>query len=391
MKEETKVPKGALRFIDQGCHAHIEMAEDGDKKIPKLKMVAYSGGIIKDHWYWDDLVIDLEGMKFKESKYPVLENHNTDLKVAVIGKPIIEDGKLMAPDNAKFLSTDSAEEFIKLSQEGFPYHSSIYAKPTNVERLSEDASAKVNGFTLKGPGSIWRQCEFKEMSVCVFGWDTKTKASAFSRDEIEFTSFEESKILAENASDVNHKTKKKEVKKAMNKKELMEDHPDLVQEIVDEAIKTVEDKFSTERDDLNAKLTAAKDENAAMSDRVIKLEKNDVIRQENEFKASADRIWANSLADSSIPVHLHQKVGGMIQYSKLVKDEKFDNAGFTEAVAAEIKDWEDKGVTETVIGSGFSEKDVDTPGKEVQALAEENTSIAARLVKKSGVEVPKTD
>jgi hypothetical protein len=160
---------------------------------------------------------------------------------------------------------------------------------------------------------------------------------------------------------------------------------------VDEAINKAETKFSTERDDLNAKLTAAKDENAAMSDRVIKLEKNDVIRQENEFKASADRIWANSLADSSIPVHLHQKVSGMIQYSKFVKDEKFDSAGFTEAVAAEIKDWEDKGVTETVIGSGFSEKDVDTLGKEAQALAEENTSIAARLVKKSGVEVPKTE
>ena len=35
MKEETKVPKGALRFVDHDCHAHVEFVEDGDKKIPK--------------------------------------------------------------------------------------------------------------------------------------------------------------------------------------------------------------------------------------------------------------------------------------------------------------------------------------------------------------------
>ena len=146
MTEEQKLPKGALRFVDEGCHAYIEMADIDGKKIPKLKMVAYSGGVIKGHWYWDNLAIDLDGIKFSVSKFPVLEQHNTDRKVAVIGKPVIEDGKLMAPENAKFMPTEAAEEFIKLSQEGFPYQSSMYAKPSSIERLEEDAKAKVNGF-----------------------------------------------------------------------------------------------------------------------------------------------------------------------------------------------------------------------------------------------------
>ena len=145
MKEEKKLAKGAMRFIDQGCHAHVELAE-GDGAKPRLKMVAYSGGIIKNHWYWNDLAIDLTGIQFKHSKFPVLEDHMTNRKIAVIGKPVIEDGKLKAHENAKFLSTKESEEFQKLSQEGFTYQSSIYAKPSNVERLEDGASEEVNGY-----------------------------------------------------------------------------------------------------------------------------------------------------------------------------------------------------------------------------------------------------
>ena len=385
MNEETKVPKGALRFVDHGCHAHVEFAEGDEKQIPKLKMVAYAGGIIKDHWYWDNLAIDLDGIQFKQGSFPVLENHDTSRKIAVIGKPIIEDGKLVAPENAKFLSTEESKEFQKLSAEGFPYQSSIYAKPSNVERLEDGATAKVNGFTMKGPGSIWRQCEFKEMSVCVFGWDSNTKASAFSREETEDVDYLESKTPAE-AGNIKQK---KEVTKVMNKEELMEKHSDLIKELLEEAVGAVETKLTAERDALQTKLTAEEAKNATMADRVVALEKNDVIRRENEFKSTADSIWSRQLADSNIPIHLHEKVSGMIQYSKFVKDDKFDRDGFAGAVTAEIKDWEDKGVTQTAIGSGFSDKEVDSQSSKENVKMEENKSVAARLVERSGLKVKK--
>jgi len=389
MKEETKVPKGALRFVDQDCHAHVEFVDDGDKKTPKLKMVAYSGGVIKGHWYWDNLAIDLTGIQFKQSKFPVLENHDTSRKIAVIGKPVIEGGKLLAPENAKFLSTEESEEFQKLSSEGFPYQSSIYAKPSNVERIEDGASAKVNGFTMKGPASIWRKCEFKEMSVCVFGWDSNTKASAFSREETEDIDYSENVIPAEkSALTINQR---KEVNVEMTRDELIEKHSELVQEIVDEAIAKSEEKFAEERKDLNAKLAAEKEANTAMSERVQKLEKNDLIRREQEFKSSANSVWAKKLSDSKIPSHLHDKVSGFVRYAKFVKDDSFDVSAFGEAVDAEIKDWEDKGVIDTVIGSGFSEKEIDQSAQAEEALLNENISIVDRLVKKSGVKVPKED
>ena len=391
MKEETKVPKGALRFVDQGCHAHVEFVEDGEKKIPKLKMVGYSGGVIKGHWYWDNLAIDLEGIQFKQSKYPVLENHDTSLKVAVIGKPVIVDGQLIAPENARFLSTEVSEEFIKLSDEGFPYQSSIYAKPTNVERLEEGASAEVNGYTLKGPASIWRKCEFKEMSVCVFGWDSNTKASAFSHEEMEDVDCFETLILPPVNSEgltQDGTTNRKEVK-TMDRKELMAQHSVLVQEVVDEAIARVNETFTAEKKDLQDQLAAEKASNTEMTDRVQKLEKNDLIRREREFKSVADSLWSKMLAECRIPIHLHDKVSGYVQYAKFVKEDKFDETAFSAAIDAEVKDWEDKGVVDTVIGSSFSQKEVDQNANKDAALLAENASIVDRLVKKSGLKIPK--
>jgi hypothetical protein len=75
----AQIPNGALRFVQEGCHAFAD-GEDGKKQ---LKMTVYSGKVIRDHFYWGDLAIDLDGIKFGMSKYPVLEQHDTDSKTLV--------------------------------------------------------------------------------------------------------------------------------------------------------------------------------------------------------------------------------------------------------------------------------------------------------------------
>ena len=87
----------------------------------------------------------------------------------------------------------------------------------------------------------------------------------------------------------------------MNREELMEEHSDLIQEIVTEAVAEVEAKFSVERDELTTKLAAKEADNAEMADRVQKLEKNDIIRREREFKSSASSIWTKIKENNTIP------------------------------------------------------------------------------------------
>lgn len=385
---EQKLPKGALRFVDEGCHANVELVESDGKRMPKLNMVAYSGGIIKGHWYWDNLAIDLDGIEFKQSRYPVLEDHRTDRKVAVIGKPVIKEGKLMAPENAKFLDTEASNEFQKLSGDGFPYQSSIYAKPSNVERIEEGASAKVNGLTMKGPGSIWRKCEFKEMSVCVFGWDSKTKASAFSKEEMEDVEFLEEVTKVKIDDNIKQG---KEVKKKMDREELMETYPDLIKGIVEQALSESQTKFDLEKKTLQDQLAAAKQSNAEMSDRVLKLEKKDMLRHEKEQKDLADTIWARKLAASDVPSRIHEKVEQHVGYSKFMKDDVLDVTAFSEAVDAEIKSWESLGTTNAVMGTSQTQKEVDTNAKAEEIKLTENKSIVDRLVQLSGVKVPKKE
>lgn len=384
-----KVPRGALRIVEtgEGCHAFTEYFGEGENKKPRLKMVAYSGGVIKDHWYWDNLAIDLQGIKFGKGKFPILEDHSTSKKIAFSKDPILENGKLeIDPDKTQFVDTEVSAEFQKLSADGFPYQCSIYAKPTVVERLAEGASVKVNGFTLKGPATVWRECLFKEASVCVFGWDSQTNATAFSKEEVEID-MDETEILAEDKPKL--KLRKEKEVTTMDLNELKEKHPELVEAIqlevkkeADVELARKEAEFSKEKEDLTKK-------NEKLTERTLQLEKKEAIRAENELKKSANDIWTKKLSESDIPETLFDKVRQYVSHVKFTEEGILNVEKFGEAVDAEIKDWEGRGVTSKVIGTGFTDKSVDE-----KELAETQKSIdddVNKLRSKVGVEPLKTE
>lgn len=166
------------------------VAFSGNGSGNRIEMLAYSGGIIKNHWYWNDLAIDLKGIQFNMTKYPILEDHKSDRKIGFCETPQIKGNALHI--TGQLVDTEAADEFRKNSLAGFPYQSSIFAAPSKVEKLGDGATATVNGFTVTGPANIWRECEFREASICVFGWDRNTQASAFNRrDSDSKLSFEE--------------------------------------------------------------------------------------------------------------------------------------------------------------------------------------------------------
>jgi len=366
-----KIPRGALRVVEMGggCNAFTEYFGEGEEKKPKLKMTAYSGGIIKDHWYWGDLVLDLEGISFSK-KFPILENHDTDRKIAFTRDPILDNGKLeINPDKTQFVDTEISAEFQKLSAEGFPYQSSVYANPTSIERLSEDASAEVNGLTLKGPGTVFRKWELKEASACVFGWDSETNATAFSKEEVEIDM--EETILEKEKPKLIKRVKttiKEKGGDTMDLKELLEKYPELVKEIQLQAVKDKEvelakkeSKFKKEKEGLEAEVEDLKTTTLA-------LQKKDDIRTEKELKATADNIWTKQLSESDIPENMHDKIRRYVSHAKFTKDDVLDVEAFGEAVKAEIKDWEDRGVTSSAVqGSGFTKQTVDEAEKELSA------------------------
>jgi len=390
-KKTLKIPVGALRFESPESHAHCEFI-DGEEKTPQMNMVIYSGKIISDHYYWDDLAIDLSGMVFNKSKYPILESHDTSKKIAFTGKPIVtpENTLTINPKKTFFVDTKESKEFQNLSKDGFPYESSVYVTPLSIERLDKGVSTEVNGFTMKGPCTIFRKSRFNEASVCVFGYDRYTQASAFAKEEVDIELEEERLSLVQD--NINNKNGK-EVKEVPieNITQLTEEYPELVAQI-QAAIKTeLESAFATERTALQAQITSKDEIISGQNDRVLKLEKSETIRTERELKALANSIWTAKLAESDVPVHLYDKVQNQIPYSKFVKDTVLDKVAFSAAIDVEIKDWVDKGVVvSSVMGIGGS---TDTDAISATALEqkkteENNQKIAENLLSHIGQKPP---
>jgi hypothetical protein len=78
-KESVKLSKEALRFTDTGTFAKSEVFEEGKQR--SLKMTAYSGKVIKNHWYWGNLAIDTAGLKLSKKEIPILSDHDTSKKI----------------------------------------------------------------------------------------------------------------------------------------------------------------------------------------------------------------------------------------------------------------------------------------------------------------------
>ena len=389
-----KLPNGALRLVDVGCHAEFLMAKDDDSS--KLSMKVYSGGVIEGHWWWGRLAIDLTGVKFDKAKYPILEQHQTSLKIGFSGKPVINGGITLNPDNVVFVETEASEEFQRLSKKGFPYQASLFAIPSVIEKVEEDGKVEVNGFTFKGPGHVWRKCLYKESSICVFGWDTKTASSVFSKEETEINvkmvGLENDQSLAES---INLSTGGGEEK--MDLKELQDKHPEIVKSIQDEVETRLSTKFADEKKKLEDKFADEKkkitDEFEGKlekkGDRILSLEKKDDLRTERERTALEDKIWSAKLAKSAVPEHLFVKARRHVSISKFVKDDVVDEQAFSDAVDAEIKDWEDRGAKSTaVLGVGsVNREDVtslsDDDQKEVKDETEDLLKLAGQPPKES--------
>jgi hypothetical protein len=238
--------------------------------------------------------------------------------------------------------------------------------------------------------SIWRKSEFKECSACVFGWDSKTSATAFSKTEMEEVDIEFlGDVSGKNENDNKNVLTKEVIELPTNVQELKKEYPELVAQLSEEVTASVTQtltvQFDAQKADLEAKLSAKKEELSAMGDRVLSLEKREILREEKAIQLQADRIWDNKLANSQVAERLHEKVRIHVTHDRFVKEGVFDVEAFSAAVDAEVKDWEDKGATSTVLGSSFNERNETGNDANEQRLAEEDDAIVASMQKAAGM------
>ena len=89
VRTEKVSAKACVFSVKDNPFAFAKPAEGGEDKELKLSIVGYSGGVIENHWWWGNLVMDTSGVEFRKDKYPILFDHDTDQRIGFSDTPEI--------------------------------------------------------------------------------------------------------------------------------------------------------------------------------------------------------------------------------------------------------------------------------------------------------------
>lgn len=346
MKETKKVKKSALCFTDEDCFARLTFADEE----PKFEMTAYSGGIIKDHWYWGNVAFDLKGVKIPKGATPILEEHDITRKIGIAFSYSTQDNKLSV-SKASILKTDAAKEFSSLSEQGFPFQASIRGRPSRIEFVEQDAFSDVNGYKFTGPGHIWREWELKESSVCVFGADANTSSKTHFAEEEELEIFVDKieKQGEEKMEMFDMEKFKLEQPDAFN---------DIEKSIREKVVTEMEDKFSHEQDKSQATIADMTAKIDSYQNRFADMEQKMAVAKAKEMKLEASKIFADKFAAAELSENLFTKLEKLVPYTDYVKENELDVTAYSDALSKEFTEWKSIVPQTAVQGSGTQQKKV---------------------------------
>ena len=168
-------PVDAYQFLSSDVQTQSDTT--GDKIKRTFSGIAYHGGMIADHWYWGNLVFDLEGLDLVDGKVPMLMQHDDERRCGFISSHTVDDAGLSI--NGTLLSNDNGVTVANDADDGYPWQMSVSIKPMRVETV-ESGQVTVNGRTFNAPVTIFRQNTIREVSFCTLGADRHTSAQIFN-------------------------------------------------------------------------------------------------------------------------------------------------------------------------------------------------------------------
>lgn len=158
---------------------NVDAQEDGKKKRT-FSGVAYSGEVITDHWYWKQVIFDLDSMQIK-GRIPALLEHSSYQRAGAIESHAIsyESGLTVS---GILLSNEFGTQVATDSDDGFPWQMSVRIEPASIDEIQAGNTVTVNGKLLHGPITVFRGGRIREVSFCALGADENTMAVAASHN-----------------------------------------------------------------------------------------------------------------------------------------------------------------------------------------------------------------
>jgi phage major head subunit gpT-like protein len=153
-------------------------ADDGEgealttPRTPRFSMVGYTGGIIRQAWSREPIVIDLAGMSVP-SVVPIVFGHDYSLE-SVLGQGSASLGTELVIDGAILADSEAAGQVVRLGDKGYQWQASVGADVDEQTLVAAGDTITVNGRTFEGPVRIVTRSTLRECSFVTLGADAAT-------------------------------------------------------------------------------------------------------------------------------------------------------------------------------------------------------------------------
>jgi len=162
--------RAAVKFLAADAYGEAESLST--PRIPRFSMVGYTGGIIRQAWSKEPIVIDLAGMTVP-SVIPIVFGHDYALE-SVLGQGTATVGGQLVIDGAILAQCEAAMQVVQLGDAGYQWQASVGADVDEQSLVAAGDTAQVNGQTFDGPVRIVKRSTLRECSFVTLGADAAT-------------------------------------------------------------------------------------------------------------------------------------------------------------------------------------------------------------------------
>lgn len=214
LKNKTKQHKsgGKLSF-----DVPLELLRDEARQVSGFRLDAYTGAVV-DRW-WGKLAIAVNGIQASQ-RMPIFRDHDYTKIVGYSTSSSNANG-LFRVEGVFCDATQQSAEVRNLAIEGFPWQASIGVQGLDILELESGQTTQVNGQTVTGPAEIWLSSRVLETSFVPLGADSGTRVTVFSEQS-------------------------PPPEKKMTLSELKQQHPELLQELAEDAQNQAHAKLTLE-------------------------------------------------------------------------------------------------------------------------------------------------
>jgi len=173
--ERLAAAEGRIELTGTAEELEITAAGEGEEKVPRFRMVAYTGAAMHVGWLYP-VVLDLAGMRISRRPRPILYEHD---RTAILGHTesvTKDDGRLIVEGT---FSGDEGlvEKVVKRAGRGFPWRASVGTHCEKLVFVESGKKTRANGREFTGPLYVARKSRLVEVSFVACAADDDTSAT----------------------------------------------------------------------------------------------------------------------------------------------------------------------------------------------------------------------